>query len=1228
MHITELKRLFSWHPTGSWGPFNHPKRLLSALCLCGLASGTHGQGLIQLTNDFSTLVTLNVPGMPPWPHPGSLLFGLVTTPTWTTDYRPTLVLATNLPTQGLVGGGVIAVPGWQVGEPRSFTIVGWSAYLGTNFNPAWLQGQACLVGVGVSQTGAGSPGGIDPVTGRTLPPLNPFQAIHSGLVLYGPLSPEFCPAVTPPTSQYALVGSTVVFNAFASWRSQPLPCQWQFNGANLPGATKSTLVLTNVDTSMAGAYSVYVENGWAGVSSGLAMLVVGGPPTIRTPPQSQTANAGSTVDFTVIADGTPPLAYNWFFNGTNLPSGSTGPVLELTNVQSANAGAYSVVVGTPLGAVTSSPALLTVAPSPPNIVQPPRHHKANVGWSLDFTVSARGSIPLGYQWFFNGNAIPGASNDDLHLSHVQLSQSGPYTVLVTNAFGAVTSTPAVLSMPATPTNQPSGTVVAWGDLAIPYVAPGTRFTAIAAGPVHSLALKADGTVVAWGYEPGDVPVGLSNVIAIAGGGRNDTSRSLALKSDGTVVEWGTADYFCGEVPAGPSGVIAISTGGCHSLAIRSNHTVVAWGDNSYGQTNVPAGLSGVVAIAAGAYYGLSLKSDGAVAAWGDNSSGECEIPGGLNGVVGIAAGWYHSLALKSDGTVVAWGGPNLSGEISVPQGLNGVIAIAANGNHSLALKSDGTVVPWGDSYSGEANVPVDLTNVVAIAAGASHNLALQKDGKIVAWGDNGRGQCMVPGALGGVIALASGGWMPGQHLALRTDGTVVAWGWLPTPWMPANLNGVSALAAGESHDLALKSDGTVILWGDGSYGQTNAPAGLSNVLAIAAGRYHSLAVESEGTVIAWGRNDYGQIQVPCLSSVTSVAGGELHSLALRSDGTVVAWGDDSFGQSVVPTGLSGVAVIAAAGFHSLALKSDGTVAAWGDNSYGQSDVPGGLNNVVGIAAGSYHSLALKSDGTVVAWGDDYYGQSTVPVGLPRVIKVVGAGLRSLALVAEPPSLLTSAATQTAEIGSTVWFRVSPSGYSPLFYQWFFDGTNLLSGATNSVLELADVGFSQMGSYTVVITNISGAVTSAPAMLSVIAPIERKMVSALTLLGQPGSALNLEDTYTLGPSANWAALDNVALTNTSQWYFDLSTPLPPQRFYRAWQLGPTSVAPALDLHLVPALTLTGAVGKAVRVDYINQFGPTDAWVTLDTVTLTNTSRIYIDLSAIGQPPRLWRVMPVP
>jgi hypothetical protein len=71
-----------------------------------------------------------------------------------------------------------------------------------------------------------------------------------------------------------------------------------------------------------------------------------------------------------------------------------------------------------------------------------------------------------------------------------------------------------------------------------------------------------------------------------------------------------------------------------------------------------------------------------------------------------------------------------------------------------------------------------------------------------------------------------------------------------------------------------------------------------------------------------------------------------------------------------------------------------------------------------------------------------------------------------------------------------------------------------------------------------------------------------------------------------------------------------------------------VNPSLDLHIVPAITLTGSIGGSLRLDYINQFGPIDAWFTLDTVTLTNTSQLYFDVSAPGQLPRLYRLVPSP
>jgi alpha-tubulin suppressor-like RCC1 family protein len=258
----------------------------------------------------------------------------------------------------------------------------------------------------------------------------------------------------------------------------------------------------------------------------------------------------------------------------------------------------------------------------------------------------------------------------------------------------------------------------------------TGIKAIAGGGYHTVALKTDGTVAAWGWDDfgqTDVPVGLNGVIAVSAG----LYHTVALKSDGTVVAWGAITGICfpncgqSNVPAGLTGVIAISAGRVHTMALKSDGTVVVWGAVGYdlGQTNVPAGLTGVKAIAAGAYHNLAVKNDGTVVAWGWNDQGQINVPADLTDVKAVAAGYEHSVALKNDGTVVVWG-DNGGFLTNVPAGLSGVTAIAANWDGTQALKSDGTVVAWGGNAYGDSIVPDGLSGVTAISAGYFHTIAL------------------------------------------------------------------------------------------------------------------------------------------------------------------------------------------------------------------------------------------------------------------------------------------------------------------------------------------------------------------------------------------------------------------------------------------------------------------------------------------------------------------------
>ena len=252
-----------------------------------------------------------------------------------------------------------------------------------------------------------------------------------------------------------------------------------------------------------------------------------------------------------------------------------------------------------------------------------------------------------------------------------------------------------------------------------------------------------------------------------------------------------------------------------------------------------------------------------------------------------------------------------------------------------------------------------------------------------------------------------------------------------------------------------------------------------------------------------------------------------------------------------------------------------------------------------IGAANLELFSVKADGTRVLVNDAANG------GIPAYRAV---------LTLSPPS-------QTAEVGSEVKFSLQGHD-SKLTYGWFCNGTNRIFSSAGPSLVLTNLQLAQAGAYTVVITNALGSATSAPAILNVVAPVTRASVPALVLGAPPAASVNLDYSPSLAPP-DWRPLSTVILATNSEFYFDLSTsrPLAGQRYYRASSPG---TAPGLNLHLVPAITLTGAFGNPVRLDYINQFGPTDAWVTLATVTLTNTSQLYFDTTAIDQPPRLYRL----
>jgi len=277
-----------------------------------------------------------------------------------------------------------------------------------------------------------------------------------------------------------------------------------------------------------------------------------------------------------------------------------------------------------------------------------------------------------------------------------------------------------------------------------------------------------GSIVAWGwndYGQTNVPVPNASFVAIAAG----QFHSLGLKADGSVAAWGCGspwDFGQCNVLAPNSGFVAIVAGDMHSLGLKVDGSIVAWGRNEDDQTDVPAPNTSFIAIAAGFEYSLGLKADGSIVAWGRNDLGQGDVPVTNTGFVGVTAGAHHSLGLKVDGSIVAWG-YNDSGQTDVPAPNSGFIAIAAGRGHSLGLKVNGSIVAWGSNGYGLINVPAPNSGFVAIAAGYIHNLGLKSDGSIVAWGRDNEGQANVPAPNSGFTAVAAS---VVHSLGLQIDG--------------------------------------------------------------------------------------------------------------------------------------------------------------------------------------------------------------------------------------------------------------------------------------------------------------------------------------------------------------------------------------------------------------------------------------------------------------------------
>jgi hypothetical protein len=294
---------------------------------------------------------------------------------------------------------------------------------------------------------------------------------------------------TQPKSQKIMAGQDVTFS-IAATGTEPLQYQWYKDGGVIPGAISESFSLRSVQASDSGTYAVVVSNGTLpnATSIGALLTVSALPvgPSIMAQPKSDTVTAGQNATFSVTAMGTVPLSYQWYKNGTAI-SGATSSSYTLTNVQAADAGPYTVTVsnGT-LPNAASNGAMLTVNPAPvaPSITSQPKSDTVTVGQNVTFSVTAKGTVPLSYQWSKNGNSISGAKSSSYALTNVQSGDAGWYTVTVSNG------------VPPNATSSGAGLTVSPKPVA-PGITAQPKSQTITVGQSVTFSVTATGTAPLW-----------------------------------------------------------------------------------------------------------------------------------------------------------------------------------------------------------------------------------------------------------------------------------------------------------------------------------------------------------------------------------------------------------------------------------------------------------------------------------------------------------------------------------------------------------------------------------------------------------------------------------------------------------------------------------------------------------------------------------------------------------
>lgn len=1063
------------------------------------------------------------------------------------------------------------------------------------------------------------------------------------------------PAITGLTNQTVIAGNSTTLSPTVT--GVPAPAfQWWVStdgGAtsnSIAGATNATLTLSNVQYSQNNyQYTLAAINSLGTAASNMTLTVIV-PPAI-TGLANQAGTVGSTITISPTVSGVPAPTEQWQTNGVNLAdgtdangstiSGSTTSTLTIANAQAADSVTYSLIASNSAGMVTNSMALTVSSGNVAPAITGPTNLTVIQGGNATFTASVSGVPVPAEQWLDQtGTPIPGATNLSLTLSSVQYSQNGyVYSLVASNSVNSVTNsaTLTVLVPPAI-SSQPVSLVITNTQSA--------SFSVTAAG-VPSPAYQ-------W-YKT-NAPI--SSAV-------NPTATNATLTiASASATDMATNYYVMISNAAGTTNSVNVS------LTVNST-----MGTTAFSPANGATGLCYDTPISITFNQAPSVGAAGTIKIYNINN------PSTPVDTINVALGAVQQRTFPGDGQSFSYQVIQISGDTAtiIPD----FNVLTSNATYFVTIDDGAFTDPTGALFTGisgtsawqfstKAGGPANPANPVVNANGSADFLTVQGAVNSIPSGNTNPAIISINNGAYREIVDVSGK----NNLIFRGQsrlGTLVGF--------PNNAT-FQAANGGSTHcRMAFKVNANNISLDNLT---------VTNMTPQGGSQAEALMIETSAQRCIVNNCDIVSLQDTILANVNS-SQAYFYNSAVRGNYDYI-WGGGNlyFNQCVLDTvaGENGANLTAA---RTTTNPTQTTNYPWANP--GATYTANGMTFVncaftadpgagtVTLADGNGSAGELVSwynctfatnyiapastlfSGNFIFW-QDLNTVSNNPVTYANVTSISGSDARLLAATNIPvwfygwvpqlaPNILANPAGQSVSGGATATFTVTATGIGTPTYQWLFNGSPL-SGQTGASLTINSANANNAGSYSVIVSNSAGVVTSSVAALAVgntaptFAPVSNQTVnvganvsvanvatdpdvpaqtlSYSLLTGPAGSAVDGSGNFTWRPAVSFAGTSNIVQVVVT----DNGTP----------NLSATnSFSVIVNPLAAPSVTATTYAGGVFSVTISGQNGPDyelqsttnlsgGTWVDVVTASSPASPFTLTDTNAATQPVQFYRIVTGP